>query len=78
MKETEELTYVMTSQTTQSNLQIQFNPYQTTNKIIHKNLKTNHKTCTELHKTPDSQSNTKQRTKLKVSHLLTSKYTTKL
>ena len=42
--------------TTQSNLQIQCNPYQTTNGIFHR-IRTNHlKICMETQKTPNSQS----------------------
>ena len=43
--------------TTQSNLQIQHNPYQTTNGIFHRTRKKNFTICLETQKTPNSQSN---------------------
>ena len=43
--------------TTQSNLQIQCNPYQTTNGIFHRTRTKNFTICTETQKTPNSQSN---------------------
>ena len=43
--------------TTQSNLQIQCNPYQITNGIHHKIRKNNFTVCMETQKTPKSQSN---------------------
>ena len=43
--------------TTQSNLQIQCNPYQTTNGIFHRTRTTNCTICMETQKTPNSQSN---------------------
>ena len=43
--------------TTQSNLQIQCNPYQTTNGIIHRTRTNNGTICMETQKTPNSQSN---------------------
>ena len=42
---------------TQSNLQIQCNPYQTTNGIFHRTTTTNLTICMETQKTPNSQSN---------------------
>ena len=42
---------------TQSNLQIQCNPYQTTNDIFHRTRINNFTVCMEIHKTPNSQSN---------------------
>ena len=42
---------------TQSNLQIQCNPYQTTNSIFHRTRTKNFTICTETQKTPNSQSN---------------------
>ena len=43
--------------TTQSNLQIQRNPYQTTNGIFHRTTTKNFIICMETEKTPNSQSN---------------------
>ena len=43
--------------TTQSNLQIQCNPYQTTNVIFHRIRTKNFTICMETQKTPNSQSN---------------------
>ena len=43
--------------TTQSNLQIQCNPYQTTNGIFHRTRTKNFTICMETQKTPNSQSN---------------------
>ena len=43
--------------TTQSNLQIQCNPYQTTNDIFHRTRANNFTICMETQKTPNSQSN---------------------
>ena len=43
--------------TTQSNLQIQCNPYQATNGIFHIATTNNFKICTEIQKTLNSQSN---------------------
>ena len=43
--------------TTQSNLQIQCNPCQTTNGIFHRTRTKNFTICTEIEKTPSSQSN---------------------
>ena len=43
--------------TTQSNLQIQCNPYQTTNGIFHRTGTKNFTVCMETQKTPNSQSN---------------------
>ena len=49
--------------TTQSNLQIQCNPYQTTNGIFHR-TRTNHlKICMETQKTPNSQSSLEGKTR---------------
>ena len=42
---------------TQSNLQIQHNPYQTTNGILHRTKTKNFIICMETQKTPNSQSN---------------------
>ena len=64
--------------TTQSNLQIQCNPYQATN-VIFQRIRTNDFTiCMELQKTLNSQSNLeKEGWKLEESPCLTSSYTTK-
>ena len=43
--------------TTQSNLQIQCNPYQATNGIFQRNNTNNFTICTEIQKTLNSQSN---------------------
>ena len=43
--------------TTQSNLQIQCNPYQTTNSILHRTKTKNVIVCMETQKTPNSKSN---------------------
>ena len=43
--------------TTQSNLQIQCNPYQTTTGIFHRTRTKNFTMCMETQKTPNSQSN---------------------
>ena len=43
--------------TTQSNLQIQCNPYQATNGIFHITRTNNFKICMEIQKTSNSQSN---------------------
>ena len=65
--------------TTQSNLQIQCNPYQTTNDIFHRTRTKNFTVCMETQKTPNSQSNLeKEKTELEESGSLTSDYTTKL
>ena len=42
--------------TTQSNLQIQCNPYQATNSILHRARKNNFTICMEIQKTSNSQS----------------------
>ena len=43
--------------TTQSNLQIQYNPYQITKAIFHKTITENFTICMETQKTPNSKSN---------------------
>ena len=43
--------------TTQSNLQIQCNPYQTTNGVFHRTRTENFTICMETQKAPNSQSN---------------------
>ena len=49
--------YSENENTTQSNLQIQCNPYQTTNDIFHRARTNNFTICTEMQKTSNSQSN---------------------
>ena len=49
--------YCENDYTTQSNLEIQCNPYQTTNGIFHRTRKKNFKICIETQKTPNSQNN---------------------
>ena len=58
--------------TTQSNLQIQCNPYKATNDIFHKPRTKNFTICMETQKTPNSQSNfEKQKQNLRnQAHLL--------
>ena len=64
--------------TTQSNLQIQCNPYQTTNGIFHRTRTENFTICMETQKIPKSQSNLEEKkTELEESGSLTSDYTTK-
>ena len=48
--------YSENEDTTQSNLQIQFNPYQTTNGIFHITRTNNFTICMEIQKTSNSQS----------------------
>ena len=48
--------YCENDYTTQNNLQIQCNPYQTTNGILHRIRTKNLTICTERQKTPNSQS----------------------
>ena len=49
--------YCQNDYTTQSNLQIQWNSYQTTNGIFHRNRTKNFTICMETQKTLNSQSN---------------------
>ena len=49
--------YFENDYTTQSNLQIQCNPYQTTNSILHRIRTRNFTICMETQKTPNSQNN---------------------
>ena len=49
--------YCQNGYTTQSNLQIQCNPYQATNSIFHRTRKNNFTICMEIQKTLNSQSN---------------------
>ena len=46
--------------TTQSNLEIQWNPYQATNGIFHRARTNNFTICMEIQKTSSSQSNQKE------------------
>ena len=64
--------------TTQSNLQIQCNPYQATNGIFHRTRTNRFIICNEIRKTSKSQSNLEKRMELEESTCLTSDYTTKL
>ena len=71
--------YCENDSTTQSNLQIQCNPYQITNGIFYRTGTKNLKVCMETQKTPNSQSSLEgETTKLEESGSLTSDYTTKL
>ena len=63
--------------TTQSNLQIQCNPYQATRGIFHRARTNNFTICMEIQKTSTSQSNLERRMELEESTCLTSNYTTK-
>ena len=49
--------YCKNDYTTQSNLQVQCNPYQITNGIFHRTRTRNFTVCMETQKTPNSQSN---------------------
>ena len=65
---------------TQSNLQIQCNPYQATNVIFHRARTNNFTICMEIQKTSNSQSNLEKeerRVELEESTYLTSGSTTK-
>ena len=65
--------------TIQSNLQIQCNPYQTTNGNFHRIRTKNFTIHMETQKTLNSQNNLeKEKTELEESGSVTSKYTTKL
>ena len=63
--------------TTQSNLQIQCNPYQANNGIFHRARINNFTICTEMQKTLNSQSNLEKEEWLEESTCLTSGSTTK-
>ena len=64
--------------TTQSNLQIQCNPYQATNGIFHRTRTNNFTICTEIQKTSNSQSNLeKEEWNWRNTTCLASDYTTK-
>ena len=62
--------------TTQSNLQIQCNPYQATNSVFHR-TGTNNFTMYMAKKNSNSQSNLEKKMELEESTCLTSGYTTK-
>ena len=65
--------------TTQSNLQIQCNPYQATNSIFQRTRTNDFTICIEIQKTSNSQSNLeKRRMEQEESTYLTSDFTTKL
>ena len=65
--------------TTQSNLQIQCNPYQIINGIFYGTRTKNLKICMETQKRPNSQSSLEgKKTELEESDSLTSDYTMKL
>ena len=65
--------------TTQSNLQIQCNPYKINNGILYRTRIKSLKICMETQKTPNSQSNPEGKKKeLEKSDSLTLHYTTKL
>ena len=65
--------------TTQSNLQIQCKPYQTSNGIFHKTRKKKITICMKTQRTSNSQSNLeKEKQRWEKSTFLTSDYTTKL
>ena len=63
--------------TTQSNLQIQCNPYQATSHICHRTRTNNFKICMKIQKTLNSQSNLEKEMELEESTCLTSDSTTK-
>ena len=64
--------------TTQSNLQIQCNPYQVTNGIFYGTRTKNLKICMETQKTPIAKAVLREKKELEESDSLTSDYTTKL
>ena len=71
--------YCENDYTTQSNLQIQYNPYQITNGIFYRIRTKDLKICMETQKTPNCQRNLEgKKTELEESDYLTSDYTTKL
>ena len=63
--------------TTQSNLQIQCDPYQATNSILHRARTNNFTICMEIQKTSNSQSDLEKEEELEESTYLTSGSTTK-
>ena len=65
--------------TTQSNLQIQCNPYQATNSILHRARTNNFTICMEIQKNLEQPKHSwERRLELEESTCLTSGYTTKL
>ena len=70
--------YCENDYTTQSNLQIHFNPYQITNGIFYRTRTKNLKICMETQNTLNSQSSLEKKMELEESDSLTSDYTTKL
>ena len=71
--------YYENDYTTQSNVQIQCNPYQITNGIFYRIRTKNLKICMETQKTLNSQGSLEgKKTELEESDSLTSDYTTKL
>ena len=71
--------YFENDYTIQSNLQIQCNPYQTTNGLFHRTRTENFAVFLETQKTLNSQSNVeKEKKELEESGSQTSDYTTKL
>ena len=71
--------YCENDYTTQSNLQIQCNPFQITNGIFYRTRTKNLKIGMETQKTPNSQSSIEgKKMELEESDSLTSDYTTKL
>ena len=64
--------------TTRTNLQIQCNPYQTTNGIFHRSRPKNFTICMETEKTPNSNSNLEKEKQQEESGSLISDYATKL
>ena len=63
--------------TTQSNLEIQCNPYQATNGNFHRTRTNNFTICMETQKPSNNQSNLEKGMELEESICLTSVYTTK-
>ena len=63
---------------TQRNLEIQCNPYQATNGILHRARTNNFTICMEILKTSNSQSNLEKEEWMEESTCLISDYTTKL
>ena len=70
--------YCENDYTTKCNLQIQYDPYQITNGILHRTRTKNFTTHMEIQKTPNSQISRERRMELEESTTLTSDYTTKL
>ena len=71
--------YCENDYTTQSNLQVQSNPYQITSGIFHRTRIKNFTICMEAQKTPNNRSNLEKKKKeLEESGSRTSDYTTNL